>query len=262
MTFNDPVSALTYLNDHEVAIVLADLSMPSMSGAKFFYEAKYVQPSAIRVALSGNAEQNDLIEVINKGDISYVLSKPWGNEELTKTLFRFKSQFEKTGGAEKYAKRQEAINAKLSQEKESLASQLDEKIKYIDLLDLKCKAANKRYNGFMQDTLSLMINIISDNSHIQKPDLVRMASHAKELAGYISSTDESNDKVYTAALLHPMGLISDEKNKPPSSAYQAYHLGCCHFGDKAAELLAQNSSFEFLLLGIKYQDENFDGTVF
>mgnify|MGYP005744570767 CR=1 FL=1 len=76
VTFNDPISALTYLNDYEVSIVVADSNMPSMSSSKFFYEARYVQPEAIRVALSSNAEQNDLTAFINEGDVSYVLPKP------------------------------------------------------------------------------------------------------------------------------------------------------------------------------------------
>ena len=187
MTFNDPISALTYLNDYEVSIVVADSNMPSMSSSKFFYEARYVQPEAIRVALSSNAEQNDLTAFINEGDVSYVLPKPWENDEVKKTLLRLKSQFEMTGGIEKYAKHQEAINAKLLRDNESLQGQIEEKNKHIKQLDLKYKSASHRHKELMNNTLSLLVNVISESVHVEKQDLLRIAEHVKELAGHILS---------------------------------------------------------------------------
>lgn len=183
VTFNDPISALTYLNDYEVSIVVADSNMPSMSSSKFFYEARYVQPGAIRVALSSNAEQNDLTAFINEGDVSYVLPKPWENEEVKKTLLRLKSRFEMTGGIEKYAKHQEAINAKLLRDNESLQGQIEEKNKHIKQLDLKYKSASHRNKELMNNTLSLLVNVISESTHVEKQDLLRIAEHVKELAG-------------------------------------------------------------------------------
>ncbi|NOI60819.1 HD domain-containing phosphohydrolase [Vibrio coralliilyticus] len=262
VTFNDPISALTYLNDYEVSIVVADSNMPSMSSSKFFYEARYVQPGAIRVALSSNAEQNDLTAFINEGDVSYVLPKPWENEEVKKTLLRLKSQFEMTGGIEKYAKHQEAINAKLLRDNESLQGQIEEKNKHIKQLDLKYKSASHRHKELMNNTLSLLVNVISESVHVEKQDLLRIAEHVKELAGHITSSEVSNDQAYQAALLHLIGMVSCQSKQQLSSAYTAHHIGPCGSGHKAADLLLHNVSFQPLLAGIQYQDENMDGTGF
>ncbi|WP_252046732.1 response regulator [Vibrio sp. SCSIO 43186] len=207
VAFNNPVDALAYLNDHEVSLIVADLNMVSMNGPKFFSQAKHVQPSAVRVALASRVANNDFMALINEGSISYVLSKPWENEAVKKTLSRLKSQFEMMGGIEKYVKHQEVVNTKLQQDNESLKRQLAEKSQYINGLELKSKGVNHKYNELMHSTLNLLVNVIVDSGYLQKPDLLRIANHAKELVSYMSSSDVSSDQAYRAALLHPIGLV-------------------------------------------------------
>ncbi|MCG9596141.1 response regulator [Vibrio sp. Isolate25] len=262
VAFNNPVDALAYLNDHEVSLIVADLNMVSMNGPKFFSQAKHVQPSAVRVALASRVVNNDFMALINEGSISYVLSKPWENEAVKKTLSRLKSQFEMMGGIEKYVKHQEVVNTKLQRDNESLKRQLAEKSQYINGLELKSKGVNHKYNELMHSTLNVLVNVIVDSGYLQKPDLLRIANHAKELVSYMSSSDVSSDQAYRAALLHPIGLVFCQLNQQSSPVYEAHHIGPCSFGPKAAELFSSNAFFEPLLSGIQYQDENVDGSGF
>lgn len=67
-------------------IIVTDQMMPEMTGLEFLVEAKRVQPSAIRIILTGYADFEVVKAAINDAEIYRFLTKPWDDDDLRLTL--------------------------------------------------------------------------------------------------------------------------------------------------------------------------------
>src|ERR1700722_17329858 len=82
-----PIAGLAALqNPREFGVVVADMRMPEMSGVEFLVKVKEIAPEAVRMMLTGNADQTTAIEAINEGNIFRFLNKPCPPEKLTLAL--------------------------------------------------------------------------------------------------------------------------------------------------------------------------------
>ena len=68
------------------AVIVSDLRMPGVDGVQFLATARERQPDAIRMLLTGYADLQQAIEVVNRGSIFRFLTKPCPLESLTAAL--------------------------------------------------------------------------------------------------------------------------------------------------------------------------------
>lgn len=68
------------------AVVVSDMRMPGMDGIAFLSELARRHPAAVRIMLTGNADQSTAIEAVNRGEVFRFLSKPCPPEELAAAL--------------------------------------------------------------------------------------------------------------------------------------------------------------------------------
>jgi response regulator RpfG family c-di-GMP phosphodiesterase len=68
------------------AAVVSDYKMPKMNGAEFLEKAREISPQTVRLMLSGQAEMEGLVNVINKGNIFRFLTKPCPPDLLLKNI--------------------------------------------------------------------------------------------------------------------------------------------------------------------------------
>lgn len=79
-------SALAYMAEHPVDIIVTDMRMPGMDGVQLLEQVVARFPAAVRIALSGHSDQEMLIRAA--GLAHQYLSKPCETEELKSTLCR------------------------------------------------------------------------------------------------------------------------------------------------------------------------------
>ncbi len=82
LTASNGRDALEILEREDVALIIADQVLPSMSGVEFLEKALEHNPRAIRMLLTGYADLASLVCGINEGRIDRFISKPWEPEEL------------------------------------------------------------------------------------------------------------------------------------------------------------------------------------
>jgi len=83
LTACGPEAGLECLRDQGPFIaVVADMQMPGMDGIVFLSRVKEIQPDAIRIMLTGNADQNTLRRAVEEAEISRFLTKPCSPELL------------------------------------------------------------------------------------------------------------------------------------------------------------------------------------
>ena len=89
LTAHSGEEALDLLARHDdVACVLTDQRMPGMSGADLLARAVELQPRTRRIVLTGYTDMDDVVRMINQGNIDFYLTKPWEAADLKLTLER------------------------------------------------------------------------------------------------------------------------------------------------------------------------------
>ncbi len=57
-------------------IVSDDVQVPGMTGVQFLAHAQQKAPDSVRLMLSGNADQQTVVEAVNQGHVLQFLTKP------------------------------------------------------------------------------------------------------------------------------------------------------------------------------------------
>ncbi len=73
---------LELLAKNPVQVILSDQRMPGMSGTEFLSRVKVLYPDTVRMALSGYADLETVLQAVNEGAIYKFFGKPWDIEQL------------------------------------------------------------------------------------------------------------------------------------------------------------------------------------
>ena len=85
-TYNSPIAALQAQQGLPLDMVISDYRMGEMDGITFLDKMKTAQPNAIRIILSGTAEQGVLIDAINRVQIFRYIPKPWQTYDVISAI--------------------------------------------------------------------------------------------------------------------------------------------------------------------------------
>jgi GAF domain-containing protein len=77
-----PAALEILTREDEVAVIISDQRMPSMSGTEFLSLTATQYPDIIRIILTGYTDVGDLVEAINSGKVFKYVTKPWDDDEL------------------------------------------------------------------------------------------------------------------------------------------------------------------------------------
>ena len=82
------LDGLEILEREDIALIIADQVMPGMTGVEVLEKVIEINPSAIRIMLTGYADMDSLVRAINDGRIYRYIAKPWEPDELRVTVKR------------------------------------------------------------------------------------------------------------------------------------------------------------------------------
>jgi signal transduction histidine kinase len=85
-TASSAAEALDVLDKHEVAAVVSDMRMPSMSGEELLRIVKERHPEVIRMVVTAYADVEPILRAINEGLVARYIVKPWIRTELVQVL--------------------------------------------------------------------------------------------------------------------------------------------------------------------------------
>src|SRR2546423_7061601 len=86
--------ALQLLNQHDVALLITDQRMPTMTGIELLKRTVSLRPHMVRIILTGYTDVSALVEAINCGHVYKYVAKPWDNQELRLTVERALEHYE------------------------------------------------------------------------------------------------------------------------------------------------------------------------
>ena len=81
-TFVSAAKAVEYLESNSVDLIISDFLMPEMNGLEFLTKAKSFRPEVPRIILTGFADKENAIKLINEVGLYQYIEKPWDNGDL------------------------------------------------------------------------------------------------------------------------------------------------------------------------------------
>ena len=85
-TARSGAEALEILRKGPIDLLITDQRMPEMSGTLLLEKAKEINPSMVRIILTGYTDPGDLIDAINRGEVYRYIVKPWDLNDLLLTI--------------------------------------------------------------------------------------------------------------------------------------------------------------------------------
>jgi len=82
----DPETAFRLVKELGIDIVVADHTMPEMTGIEFFAILRRLHEGVRRVMITGQGGRDITIEAINTARVERFLEKPWKNNDLRDVL--------------------------------------------------------------------------------------------------------------------------------------------------------------------------------
>lgn len=222
--------ALDLLAVHDVALIISDQRMPSMTGSEFLKLAAEMRPQTVRIMLTGYTDTNDLVDAINSGVVYKYLTKPWINEELQQTVKRALQHYETVKAQRQLQLHAERLRDRLRATKEGFIDVV------MKMLDTKIPRSAEH-----ADRTSMYAIAMAEKLRMERPDIKKLALAAK---------------LSEAALFWiPANVIVKQTRLTP----QEEQIVKANL-DGGLEMLEKVPDFEEIVDILRFQFERFDGT--
>ncbi len=73
-------------NNPHYAVIISDMRMPNMSGLELLSRARELSPDTVRIMLTGNSDQQTVVDAVNQGEVYRFLSKPCDSATLAAAI--------------------------------------------------------------------------------------------------------------------------------------------------------------------------------
>ncbi len=212
---------LALLRANPVDLVISDMRMPGMDGARLLEAVRDHDASVVRILLTGYADIGSTIAAINRGELHRYIAKPWDDQEMLLAVREALSR-----------RRLEQHNAELA----ALARSQNEELKALNQ-GLEVRVASRtaeleQVNAMLHKTFEelqtnfmLAVTVFSGLMELRQDGIAghsrRVATLARRTAVHLRMDERAQQDVYLAALLHDIGKIGfpDKLLGKPVSAY-------------------------------------------
>lgn len=258
-------AALQVLESETVDIVISDMRMPQMDGARFLECVRAHWPDTIRLLLTGYADIELIIEAINRGEIYRYINKPWDENDI---LLVVRHALERKG-LEREKARLEALTRVQNEELKVLNSTLENRVasRTAELRNLHDQLI--RANEKLKTNYLTSIKVFSSIIEMRGKNLVghsrRVADLARKISVRMALGTHETQSVFIAGLLHNIGKIgfSDDLLAMPVSMMNGEHLGAYQkYPVRGEQLLTPLEDLRDTAKIIRAHQERFDGEGF
>jgi response regulator RpfG family c-di-GMP phosphodiesterase len=218
--------AIRILEQHDVAILITDQFMPEMTGIELLKRTALLRPHMVRILLTGYTDVEALVEAINSGLVYMYITKPWNNDDLKLRVSRASEHYQNNKKRQSLADANQRLLLRLEEIKLGIVSALSEMLK-------------------IRDTHA--------SAHA-----LRVRNYAMMIAGKIGISEQQEEELSIAALLHDFGRFDISRNGAASTRVEQT-LAQAHF-ESEARLLHAIPELTNVAEIINCHRENYDGT--
>ncbi len=185
--------ALEILANADVAVIVCDHAMPTMTGAEFLAESVKLRPDAVRITLTGCADLEIAKASINHGRTSHILLKPWDDDQLRAVVREGVQHFE--------------MLHEIRRLHDLTRQQRDELGVWNRSLELKVQERTEALQSAYEETLDALVLALDSREHATAGHSRRVALYCLHLALEVGIPDDKLEALHRGALLHDIGKI-------------------------------------------------------
>jgi response regulator RpfG family c-di-GMP phosphodiesterase len=265
LTADSGAAGLAVLEAGSVELVISDMRMPEMDGARFLECVRERWPDTIRLLLTGYSDVSAILAAINRGEIYRYITKPWDDNDL---LLVVRHALERRSlGIEK--DRLEALtrdqNAALLALNESLEAKVAARTGELKAAHDTLVASNDKLKSNFITTIKILSSMIEMRGDSLSGHARRVADLARRIAIKLGLDPKQTQEVFIAALLHDIGKIgfSDELLALAANRLAGDQLGAFRKHPlRAEQLLMPLEDLRAVAAILRAHMERFDGAGF
>lgn len=250
--------AISLLEKNNVDLVLSDMQMPAMSGAKLMQHIAQHHPDIYRIIFTGFSDFESTIDAINHGRVHRFIQKPWNNEELKQAVDEGIKQISLKRENQRLTNLVSKQNSMLTE----LTQNLEEKV---SLRTKQVQLALKRIELNNSSTHKMLFNFISINPTLDGGLALSISYSARQMAVALHLPESEVNDIALAGLLCEIGMLGIDpslREKPINSLNYNEHqelLGQIHI---ARSILGPATHLQSVIELIANQYEHYDGSGF
>ena len=211
---------LTLLQEQPADLVISDMRMPEMDGARFLEHVRNSWPDTARILLTGYADISSTIAAINRGEVHRYIAKPWDDQDL---LLIVRDALQRRSLERQNAELLELTrlqNAQLAESNRTLEARVAARTAELQQVNDMLEASY----GDLEQTFTLAVNVFSGLLEMREGiagHSRRVADLAGEAAQRLGLPEREVRDVRLGALLHDVGKIGfpDRMLGRPVSTY-------------------------------------------
>lgn len=236
-------AGLQLLEDEKVDLVISDMRMPEMDGAKFLEQVRERWPKVVRILLTGYADISSTINAINRGEIYRYISKPWDDNEIILTV---RDALERNRLEQENASLL-ALTQQQNDELKDLNANLEQKVaartEEVRQTFAMLESAHSELKRNFMATVKVFGSLIELRGGKVTGHARRVADLARQIATQLKLDEATQQDVLIAALLHDIGKIgfSNELIERPFTSLSA---------DARAEVMKHPLKAQQILMGV------------
>jgi response regulator RpfG family c-di-GMP phosphodiesterase len=249
-------------NAERVDLVISDMRMPEMDGARFLELVRERWPDTVRLLLTGYSDVTSILAAINRGEIYRYITKPWDDNDI---LLVVRHALERRA-LEHERDRLAALNAAQNEALKTLNASLEAKVEERtgELLASRdaILGANKKLKSNFITTIKIFSTMIEMRGGHLAGHSRRVADLARRIAVKLGLDPVETQEVFIAALLHDIGKIGfpDELLNLPVNLMTGDFLGTFRKHPvRAEQLLMPLDDLQGVAAVLRAHMERFDG---
>lgn len=258
VTAESGAEGLEILNTESVDLIISDMRMPEMDGAKFLELARASWPERIRILLTGYSEIQSIVSAINRGEIHRYIPKPWDENDI---LLIVKQALERKS-LEDDKKRLETLIRDQNEELKNLNASLEEKVRE---RTVELSKANEKLKDSFITSIRVFSSLIESRGGKLAGHSRRVADIARKLAIKMNLDANVIQDIFVAGLLVDIGKIgfSDELLSLSTNQMNDKQLSQFHQHPiRAEQVLMSLESLQSSAKILRAQHERVDGKGF
>jgi response regulator RpfG family c-di-GMP phosphodiesterase len=251
--------------EQPIDLVISDMRMPEMHGARFLELVRASWPETMRLLLTGYADIGSILDSINRGEIYRYITKPWDETDIVLVV---RHALERKA-IEQERQRLETLTQWQNEELTALNAALETKVEqrtsalkkvHDDLI-----LSNEKLKTNFLTSIKVFSNLIELRGRNLAGHSRRVADLARRIAVKMGLEGREAQEVFIAGLLHNIGKIGfpDDLLTMPVSLMKSEDLGRYRkYPARGEQLLIPLEDLREPAKIVRSHQERFDGKGF
>lgn len=265
LTAESGQEGLNILESEVVDLVISDMRMPEMNGARFLEHVRTKWPDTMRLLLTGYADVSSIMQAINRGEIYRYITKPWDENDI---LLIVRQALERKA-LEQERRRLEGItksqNEQLRLFNANLEKQVEARTVALKNAHDHLVVSNEKLRTNFLTSIKIFSNLIEMRAGKLAGHSRRVADLAYKIAKRMELDAAEAQEIFVAGLLHNIGKIgfSDDLLAMPVSLMRDQDLALYRkYPVRGEQLLMPLEDLQGAAKIVRSHQERFDGSGF